>query len=673
MGQERGRQIVRILERTDTWTTAAALADELGCSPRTVKSDVAALNRASEGLVEASGRGYRLANLAAAEGLLAPEAACGPEVPQNAEERKRQILFDLLMRRRAVSAEDLAERLCISLSTLDNELVPIKRELAGYGLVLCQRAGSLFVDGSDANEKKLVNQLIFDETKGFFTQLDVINRYFPQFDLRALQADIDRCLRDAGYYINGYALSNLILHVAIFAERAMNGFSPSPGAAHETDRDEDAQSTRGASGRVDEDARGIWVAGLGAVAGTGRTTCAGGTLGHVVRDVRAVVERACGIVVGPADTEALALMLSANLTHPGEAMPDDPAWRSTLSLFGTIERRVREEFGLDLSDREFQVRFSLHLANLLARARQGSQLRNSQLHAIKDGYPFIYDVAVFVADEVCAATGVQANEDEIAYIALHLGCLAEEQRACADKLHAVFVCLRHNANDAARIEAFSRELDGSVVIDGVVGSPDALEDASGIDLLVSNVPVAPDFPVPVVSVTPFLGQRDAQAVSERARTILRGRRRANLERGMRTFFREDLFAIEPAAEDWRDVMLAMSEELVRRGFAFEDFPVRLLERERMAPSVYGDIAMPHPVDMDARQTAVSVALFPRGLSWGGTTVYLVVMLAIRRDDRGFFRDIFEHIASVLNNPGAVRVIARARSFEEFTEALLSYV
>lgn len=638
MGQQRTQQLVAILQSSATWTTAFALASELGCSPRTVKSDVAALNRQTPGLVEASGKGYRLADAGRAAELLVPAVA---DVPQTAEERKRQILFDLLMRHRDVSAEELAGRLCISLATLDNELVPIKRELAGYGLTLCQRAGRLFVYGSPAREKKLVSQLIFDETKGFFTQVDLINQYFPRLDLPALQRRVDGCLRDAGYYINGYALSNLILHIAIFVERTLNGFATGAGAST-----------------------------LAKLAGAHHDDPA---LDALVARVRAVIEDVCGVGISAGDMESLRLMLSANLINSGGEAPDDPEFRAALELFGRIELRVRDEYGLDFSDRDFQLRFSLHLANLLSRSRQGMWLRNPQLRDIKEGCPFIYEVAVFVAGEVQEATGIQVAEDEIAYIALHVGCLAEEQQANADKLHAVFVSLRHNATDAGRLDDFSRELRSRVVIDGAVSSVADIADPSGIDLLVSSVPVAPGHPVPVVSVSPFLSHRDLEAVSERVRSLMRVRRRSALEWGMRTFFSKEFFAIQLAAVDWRDLLLSMSEALVAGGYAFADFGERLLERERMASSVYGDIAMPHPVDMDARRTAVSVALFPKGISWDGSVVYLVVMLAIRRADRAFFRDIFDHIAGVLSSPGAVRAIARAHDYEGFIEALLSYV
>jgi len=216
---DRSREIVRILESRATWTTASQIASQVGCSSRTVKSDITTLNCTYEGMIVASSKGYRIEDASAAAQLLSQQTS---EVPQTAEARKRYILFELLMRRRKVRTADLAESLYISLATLDNELVAIKRELSGYGLVLRSRAGSLYIEGSASGEKKMVNQLIFDETKDFYSQIDLINRYFPSLDLTELQERIDACLKLRGFYINGYALSSLIVHIAIFVERTRN-------------------------------------------------------------------------------------------------------------------------------------------------------------------------------------------------------------------------------------------------------------------------------------------------------------------------------------------------------------------------------------------------------------------------------------------------------------------
>ena len=331
--------------------------------------------------------------------------------------------------------------------------------------------------------------------------------------------------------------------------------------------------------------------------------------------------------------------------------------------------RVRDQFGLNLLDGEFELRFSLHLANMLSRVRCGMLLRNPQLEAIKSSQPFIYDVAVFVADVIATETGVSVNEDEIAYIALHVGCLVEEQRTNADKLHALVVCTRHNAYQT-HIDSFLDALDACVVVEGIAPTIEAVGNISRVDLVISAVPLSGYCPVPVVNISPFFSKQDISLTRERVEALLKARLRADLERSMRTFFTEDFFAIEPKVADWRDAICKMSAPLIEGGYAFEDFTERLLEREEISASAYCDIAMPHPLDMDAKRTAVSVALFPRGLAWNNATVHAVIMLAITRDDRAFFGELFNYISGVLLKPGAVRTISRAKSYQEFLDALL---
>ena len=85
-----------------------------------------------------------------------------------------------------------------------------------------------------------------------------------------------------------------------------------------------------------------------------------------------------------------------------------------------------------------------------------------------------------------------------------------------------------------------------------------------------------------------------------------------------------------------------------------------------------DIALPHPIDMDAIQTAVAVSLHPEPISWMGEPVHAVFMLCVTREDRSFFREVFEFVAHVLNDPTSVRTVSRARTFDEFVETLLRY-
>lgn len=56
--------------------------------------------------------------------------------------------------------------------------------------------------------------------------MELVNRYFPKLDLQELHDRVEASLKDRGFFINDYALSNLILHVAI-----ADIFTPGPMSA----------------------------------------------------------------------------------------------------------------------------------------------------------------------------------------------------------------------------------------------------------------------------------------------------------------------------------------------------------------------------------------------------------------------------------------------------------
>ncbi|MBM6942863.1 helix-turn-helix domain-containing protein [Collinsella intestinalis] len=120
--------------------------------------------------------------------------------------------------------DELAQELCISLTTLENEIQAINADLSASDVALRTRAGQLFVAGEESAKKRVISDLLFGETRDFFNQLELVNVYFPDIDIKELRAAIDERLKREGFFINGYSLSNLILHIAIALERCLNRF-----------------------------------------------------------------------------------------------------------------------------------------------------------------------------------------------------------------------------------------------------------------------------------------------------------------------------------------------------------------------------------------------------------------------------------------------------------------
>ena len=632
---DRARELVLELERTGTWTTAATLAATLGCSARTVKTTVARLNEANPDIVISGPHGYRLGEESVVESYLSRNGHPLNDAPQTAQERRTRILCQLLMQHIEVNVEELAQELCISLATLDNEIQSINADLAQSGVAVRTRAGQLYVAGDEDAIKRVISNLLFGETKDFFNQLELVNAYFPDIDIRTLRTQIDERLKDNGYYINGYSLSNLILHLAIAMERSLNGFPPA-GAVHE-----DAEPLAGDAERL-------------------------------ANDIVAEVEQAYHLELSDADRRSFALILSTCLVDVNSLDSTRLSNQRVEQIVEHIRARVSAEYAIDLSDGEFGVRFSLHLENLLARSEKGVVLRNPQFGHIKNAYPYVYEIAVFIAEIIQNDTDIVVSEDEIAFIALHVGCFIQEQATRGSRLRALVVSPRYNDYGTRFAETLSEAFAQDLVVDAVIEDPDEIRSASQVDIIIATQELKGRYNAPMVKVSPFLGEVDRALIRTRIDAIRRAARRAGMKRNLKTFFRPDLFFIDTDFADERDAIETMGDVLVKRGFAFPDYKECLYAREAISSSVYRDIALPHPIDMDAIKTAVAVSLHPEPILWKGTPVHAVFMLSVTREDRTFFREVFEFVAHVLNEPASVRTVSRARTFDEFVETLLGY-
>ncbi len=632
---DRARKLVMLLEQSGTWTTAASLASSLGCSARTVKTTVAQLNESHPGIVVSSSHGYRLGDADAVEDLLSSATTRVEGVPQTAQERRTRILCQLLMRHNELSVEDLAQELCISLTTLENEIQAINADLSASDVALRTRGGQLFVAGDEAAKKRVISDLLFGETRDFFNQLELVNVYFPDIDIKELRAAIDERLKREGFFINGYSLSNLILHIAIALERCLNGFPA-------------ADSGFPVQGSISTE------------------------VDRVTEDILGGIEEKYQVSFSAADRRSLKLILSTCLVDVDSLEDARPQNSQVARLLDHIRARVSSEYAVDLSDGEFGVRFSLHLENLLARGESDVVLRNPQFDLIKNAYPYVYEIAVFIAEIIQSDTGLMVSEDEIAFIALHVGCFIEEQASRGNKLRAFVVSPRYNARSTSLAELLSDYFAQDLCIDAVVEEPDEIRNASQVDIIISTQELRGRFAAPVVKVSPFLGEVDRALIRTRIDAIRAAARRRAMERNLYAFFRSDLFFIDTPFKDEHDVIEAMGGTLVEREFAFPDFKERLYAREAISSSVYRDIALPHPIDMDGIKTAVAVSLHPDPISWMGSPVHAVFMLCVTREDRSFFREVFEFVAHVLNEPTSVQTVSRARTFEEFVEMLLRY-
>lgn len=629
----RAQKLIQILHNGKGWMTSAQLAAHLDCSVRTVKTTVSQVNEEYPGTILSSRLGFHIGNTSAL-------ASSGEKqlnaIPQTAAGRKSYILRKLLLEKKRYAFDLFAAELCISPVTLTNELTPLRAELLDHGLSLKNRSNSLYIEGTDSDKKKFISQLIFTETKGFFSSLKFINDYFPNIDLQLVQSQIDKSMLEHHFFLNDYAMSNFLLHVAITIERNLNSlYNESPESP------------------------------------ANRAVILPPHIIQIIDDICSALEETFNISLTEIDRYTFGVILLSSGTDQNQQEQTGMIEPSVRGLVVSIQDSIKSAFDIDLSGHDFLIRFGLHLKNMLIRFHGGVNLRNPHLETIKVNYPYIYDVAVFISDEIYSMTGIQISEDEIAYIALHVGSLVEQVNSERNKIHALLLHPGYYADGFILMKKIIRTFQDNLLLEDLISSVDGLSAHPNCELLISTTAVDCVTSVPFLYISNYLNNRDIASLAQKIDQLNHQHLRDTMEKKLTTLFRPELFFFAPNFADRDDAIRAMSGVLRTYNYVEESYTQKLFERENVSSSAIGNLAIPHPIDMDAHTTAIAVAICPNGLDWDGIPVNLVFMLAVRKEDRLLFRDIFDVVTEIVLDPQYCQALMHAYTFESFIQIMLS--
>ena len=102
---------------------------------------------------------------------------------------------------------------------------------------------------------------------------------------------------------------------------------------------------------------------------------------------------------------------------------------------------VYDTYNINLTNENFLIRFAFHLKNLLLRLQYNIKITNIQFSTIKNDYPLIYAISVYIAKIITQSCGYVLPEDEISYICLHVGVLMDEKKLLMVRLNLLLYVL----------------------------------------------------------------------------------------------------------------------------------------------------------------------------------------------------------------------------------------
>lgn len=636
MSRQRQDMLLATLLRQGGWATAGTLADLLGVTPRSIRSYVSALNVRVPGAVESGPAGYR-AGTAAREALRARSGA--ESAPRD---RLQSVVRLLLSEPEGIDVFETAAHLHVSDATVDADLARVRGLLDGSGLTLDRDRDMVRLRGSEGARRRLLSRLAHDEMDAASFHPDTFRRALTgdRVDADAVgpfKSALVRELGGLGFFVNELAISDVLLHVAIAADRVAAGHALE--AATATDRPEIEQ--------------------VGSV-------------------IARLADEYFSVTLGAGDSDHLATLVLTRVVAPGGDAAEVAA-RSGVE--GEVEQAVREEivraatdYQVDLDDDAFVLRLALHVQNLLRRAEGQALTRNPLTRSLKTSYPMIFEVAVSIASGLHSRLGTPIHDDEIAYIAMHVGGRLERSRKAASILSATIVCPGYYELHELLRSSVDRSLGQAIEVTGVVTEVNPDWASFDTDLVLSTIEPA-SAGDRFVRIQPFLTDSDVERVQQAAGRVRRARRLAQLREELSRYFHPDAF-VRPLPDEGEEAIIRhLGARLTAVGLIGEDYVENTIARERMSSTAFTDaLAVPHALQMTATRTAIAIGIADGSAAWGDGRVQVVALAAFSESDRAAFQTVFEQLVEVFSERESVqRIVRKSTSFEAFLDELVAVI
>nr|WP_280953680.1 PTS sugar transporter subunit IIA [Symbiobacterium terraclitae] len=531
--------MLRLLLAASGPLPATEIGRLLGYPARSVRYDLEALSDwvAAHGvqLVSTAGVGYQLEGETGRlreylDRFVAAEAPPGEYIP-SPRERVRRLLLMLLSDEAPRRLGDLADRLGVGKSTVHADLAAAESWASRRGLALVRGHAGICLQGTEGHWRQAIADLVGELADE--AQLALLLEDHP--DSEPLQALLRPLLPHVawgplGDLMREFGAPELSVHVAVMISRLYAGHTLSFSPGH---------ISRGASSPCARQAQAI---------------------------CQALQER---FAIRIPHTELAALALQLEAARAVEAVPETGiATREDLELAEQMAILVETRLGIALrQDREFLMGLALHLGPIALRLRRGEVVENPLLDEVRAKYPAACLAAQDVGRALSAIWGLKVPDPEVGYLAIHIAAAMEREKLRRrPPPRALLVCSSGVGTSSlllTRLRSLLPEIQPGRVVSAFRMREVLAEDPH--DLVIATCQVPP-CGLPVVRVSPLLGEDDVVRVRRTAQTLQseawRGRQPV-----LRDLLTAETVALDVEAQTWEEAIRAGGALLVNAGLA----------------------------------------------------------------------------------------------------------
>lgn len=645
MLNKRQEQLLAILTEKQDWMTSRQLSGLLGVTDRTIRSDIDAINRSMDlPPIESNVRsGYRAVGTELAgtkkekTGSSVQELPEASEIPQTPGARCIYMIQKMLFETRELNLLEVQNQIYISDYSIQNDIKRIRKMIEPYPeLKLVRNKERISLQGDERSKRRFYRDLLVAEVQENFLNLDRLAHLYKNFDLIEVKDIFLEVLGEYDYSIHEAMFSMLILHAGTSIERMS--------ACHYIQLDEMPQ---GLEDTIEY---------------------------QISRTFFERVSRRLHIRVkdGEVGMFSLVIMGRRASNYASDHVKFGERWLNTRKLVDGALTRLKEVFGVDFcGDEDLAAGLKMHLHGLVERAKNKVVLEDIFLEEIKQRYPLVFEMGVYVVSYLEEVLGTPVAEMESGFIALHLGAASERMNSVR-KYRAVMI-LPYNQVFSEMCEKKILDMfrDRMEVVKKFNYFEEEKIRQAEPDLILTTFPIRHRLEILTVSISLFVDSETEAGILQALNRLDKKRFQMEFAAHIGRLIRKEHYYRNLDLRTPEEVIACLCGGMEREGVVDKAFRDIVLSREQMAPTSFSNaLAIPHAFRAFATRSTIAVAQLKNPISWGAFEVRLVMLFAINEADQRMIKIFFDWISDIISRPELLARLSSDCGCETFIERIM---
>jgi len=645
----RQKELLRILLLKDDWITGLQLSSMINITDRTIRNDITILNHIlkqyNSTIVSIRGKGYRLEtrNRDLLVSLLAHDSS---DIPTTREERIRHIATKVLLSETAVFLEDIEDEMFISRTTLESDIKILRIMLSSYSppLKLIKEDHKLLIEGSEYALRSLLSELIllkYDSQEGIFL---VKEKVIASDTFRSILDIVISIMHKYNIFLTDDGIATLASYLAITNKRILQDKKLGKLDIREVEIQDQMyeiaiEITKQLSVRF-----------------------------KMIFDESEVLQIAVELSV-------MSILQPKSFSRKQIIAETEPR---LVTIVESLLINIKNEFNVDLSNDDILfVGLVQHIKSLASRLNYKQTEPTPIL--FRNKYPFIFELALHICESFKKIFGSEPNENELCYIAAHLGAAIERLGyVYAQNSISIAVISHLSFSYTQLLMAKLKSIYGTTIqIHGpypIYGWNDVV--VSQPSIILSTSPSVHSYDskgIPVLNISPMQETSYLNILNDLLSVIKKDGIFIQPSGEIEQYFEESLFFKDLSALTPEDTIHFLCDKLVERGYVPKDFCGQTMERERLTSTSFSNlIAIPHPIKACSYKTVVSVAVLNKPILWGQNKAQLIFLLAVREGDKQYIGRFFDFIIGLISDFSRVSNILNVNDFGSFFNLVKEY-